>query len=189
MGSLDTLLLQMFQKISDWFQDWIGVDNFKIARFLLVIQAIIHVASITLAYIILDADVFTAILAVGLVLMSRNAYAAIIMFEEKQKNSPNFLNQAVYLLASERTSSIVYAAFAMIPIIGMFQSLDTPHDLKLLGKVFVTFLSFIGIIKVIIYYFISCTPKPKKPSKIKQLVNKISESFTPATPEFAVVKV
>lgn len=195
MHSIDMILLNKFQDISDWFQEWFGITNFTIARVCLVLG----MCSLGLARVIslsITKDVsFLIIIAIFFdliwMIMVSNLIRNIKNIEEECLNNPQFTN---FLAIQWFLLRIV---FLMLLLLRFTPSMiEISHSEKSLMMVRGFLLRSESILVVLGFYFASCTPKPYKPSKVKKWLKSFVESiqatvagvFSPA-PELATVRV
>lgn len=196
-NSIDVFLLNKFQRISDWSQDWFGINNFKIAKLfwaitmlLLILQTVVSfLQKIDLLHIIVMLIVGSYIIILGVIF--NNA-------EEICKNNPVFQNPQAVRLSPIRLFWFFMSAMCclMLPsYIYHFIYIASTNNEQYKSLEFL-FINIKDIALLFLMYFGSCTPKPYKPSKVKKLVEKakeaietVGEKISSPTPAFSVVRV
>lgn len=170
---IDTWVLNQFQKVSDFFQEWLGIDNFLIAKISGVIAIIFYSLEIIFSFLrganffdVISIFIFFAGCFFGR-LITRN-------MEENCRKHPDCLNPAVLKLLRLRVFALFSLMFflTLLPLemLAFFHSSTNQQKYYLLS-VFCSNIFFLFIF--LFLYFVSCTPKPYKTSKLKNLVKKI----------------
>lgn len=181
-NSLDLFLLNKFQRASDWFQDWFGIDNFMIAKILKWVTLIFWLLKVIFSIIINNMgilSVYTSVTIPGLIFVS----AFIIHSGEVScRSNPSFKNPAAETLSVMRSFWILIFIICciMIPlnVTAWIEHTDIPKETYkaidgLCMELRDVFLGFF-------IYFGCCTPKPYKTSKIKKFTEKVSEAISNA---------
>ncbi len=169
----DEKLLTFFQKLSDWFQISFGIDNFVIAKFLIVFAGFSLVCQGVYSYFLKGVHEYTItvllLIALYLVAVVYIAYA-INQGESSFRNNPAFTNPNVVKLAWLRNIFCLWLPITVIIIVFNFFPSPSETFNKSMAKIFwnLTQVSYISAV-----YFGSCTPKPPAKSKL----NKLKESL------------
>ncbi len=190
--SIDIFLLNKFQAVTDWFQEWFGITNFKIARFFLVsgicslmVARIVLLSTIKEIYFVtvlgILFDLVWIIIVIDLIRQTKSA-------EEECLHNPQFTN---YLAIQWFLYRVVFLLLLLLRFIPDFSEI---YDVTVIVRS--VLLKFESMFVVLGFYFASCTPKPYKTSKVKKWLKSFVESvqatvagvFSPA-PELATVRV
>lgn len=188
--NIDALMLNKIQQICDWFQDWFGIDNFTIAKIVRIIVIIFFAILITCSFL------RGVVLIDGLYFFT---FSTMIFFfsmifkegEENCKNNPSFGNPLVIKLGVVRS---ILLLLSFVLVLFLPKNIYFLATYNIADKEFYSQLeSFILGIRDILFslylYFGSCTPKPPKTSKVKKLLGKEMELFSPSpSPAFSVIK-
>lgn len=177
--SIDLFLINKFQKISDWSQDWFGIDCFGIARFFRN-AVIVAYAARTFFTFMVKTDGWAIIGIFNSLLITLYVSFMLRYAERSVRNNPVFSNPLVIRFALFRTlwQFITIMALMMFPvaIFGVTQPFQNNEDMY---KKWTTFaISFSDILIFLTLHFGSCTPKPHKPSKVRKLIEKAKESIS-----------
>ncbi len=174
----DSRMLDKFQRIADWFQDWFGFDNFYIAKCtknLILFFLILKIISAALDGI--------GIIEIGGIIVSTLLFLWFNTYmqygEYLTKSNTTFRNQLAFQLSIERT---VFLTVTPI-LIGhfLFHLYLYKNPLLYLAKLtssenhhlYLMFWSPPEILMCAWIYFGSCTPKSCTTSKFKRLRDKI----------------
>lgn len=173
--TLDTLILQKFQKFSDSFQDITGLNNFWITRMCVLL--------LCLTYLFLDLPnllnslvngIFTPFLSAALFTL-----IIVLLFWYVQRAEVGCLrnksakNELEHKLMSVRINFIFVTSPTMIwVIIGLIGN----PKVSLIDQLLMSWLTVLMGCGV---YFLCCTPKPPKTSKVKKFIEKLSRSIVP----------
>lgn len=181
LGILDTYLLDKFQKISNKIQDWVGLTNFRIARVCMILFFILRIL-----HMVLDQshkfNSFSLIFGVLIFVFLLFYYPYSLNKVENSSANKIFKNELVLRWSFYRpiVAFLFIFGFTMsIPFL-----LHTHDPIAEKGPEYPKFIMIIGDIQqvfdVLFLYFASCTPKPKKPSKLKKFIEKLKTSFSPS---------
>ena len=177
--SIDGYLLSKFQKMSDWMQDAIGINNFIIAkalRFILVIFfALREVFAFlngtnNMEFVVIASSVM---LIVKMELLSRKA-------EQSVKNKYGLINSAVSEYATTRMlmQLVALAAFGFLIKHLLFIVNSSVSITEQYNEWKELFWDAFGITLFFVAYFSSCTPKPYKPGKARKLLEALNSRVT-----------
>jgi hypothetical protein len=166
--SIDLFLINKFQKISDWSQDWFGVDCFGIARLfrdLLILICITEtilgiiagVSAISLSFSLFFNFFFVFIVS-----------SSIRYIEKHLRENPAFSNPVAIHLSFTRT------IWGLITIMSLTMFCEDIFSRRWAHTIYHSN----DIVILFILYFASCTPKPHKPSKARKLIEKAKESIS-----------
>jgi len=167
MNKLDSVILERFQRISDWFQTWTGLTNFHLAKFCLSVSFFVATFSEVCKKnnsSFLDILTFAAgILSYGFILYQ------IETGEKECYKNKDFQSSLAIGLSSFRILLLYFSGGLfvgrIIPIItGTYDAFyfEAAHTLMFLAS-----------------YFASCTPKPRSTSKIKEFIGKLQTKLVP----------
>jgi len=179
---LDAYLLEKFQWIATWFETWIGITCFTLTKtcmgFYVLVMFIACTSYLELSGLISAYTVFLACRVYGI------QQGAIIRYEIKNLKQENGMNRAARELANDRL--ITLAIFVLIVVffsLRFFEKIPNANNetiyfvrrIKLADTLFCLglFSAVIGI------YFCSCTPRPPKKSKVRQLLENTYDAFIP----------
>lgn len=169
--SVDLILLNKFQKASDWMQDNFGYDNFTIARFLRIAMIISFVIREVLSFV-KGIDSSEIIVMACSVMIIIKIELILKRAQNTSQNNPTFKNPIVneYVFARILIQFVGIAAFGFL--IKHLYYIITPSvnytEQYYQCKEF--FWDLFGILMFFVAYFSSCTPKPYKTSKVKKLL-------------------
>lgn len=182
MKKIDTFLLNKFQKIADFIQDWTGLHNFAVTYVLIGIWFIFRSLGIYLDKSILVA-VFSAIFLLWMVYNNNFGF-------KLWKKNPTFSNVFISTLFIPRTVFRYVFIFVLLGLLGNLYKIffQKPDDVvKLLANIF---YKMSACLEFLILYFMSCTPKPPSQSKIskkilvfKSIVSELGSRLSPR-PQF-----
>ncbi len=184
MKTLDSLLLQFFQSLSDWFQNWFGANNFFLAKGFLILSWISFLAQMNIemtkignfGHLVLGCVIQTFITVMLLPLVNWS--------ERSCQINPNFKNRcekilyilrifqvlAVIILTIDFTFNYVWGVNINIPVSSpiSFEKLSRSNEIisRITG---ISFDIFFGLF----LYFGSCTPKPPKQGRLSELLEKL----------------
>jgi hypothetical protein len=185
MRKIDSIVVLLFQRVSDWFQIWIGINNFVIVRLLSTLLA----ASVVIVVVLesfQDKRLLYLFDAGALLAYSIGFFVKSITGERKCKNNPQFANPFYeqirwlrYTIIGLITMSLLFFFFY-----GVLHTLSMPkkrEDLAVLSRPisritytyrFIMLISFVCNI-----FFLCCTPKPPSKSKIKKIIGSMGDLF------------
>lgn len=175
MEILDTPILNKFQQISDWSQDWFGITNFSIVKFCAP-TCLILLSSEFLYYLIIKNDVFYFTLgllfSIGIISTNQMIKAAAIYCKE----NPEQQNPLIIELRERRPISLLICILVIMLLVVRWKT--TPiADVQDVDKFFDLFFATnfdVGyVIYVIFLHFGSCTPKPYKTSRAKKFAQNL----------------
>lgn len=162
---LDTKLLKIFQRISDWFQSLLGSNNFLLAKVFLGLSIfLILSAGIQLFYTGIGIVIaFSIFIIVMYMLFTALTWSYIIDAELSCKNNPTLANPNVIRMQFVRIMEVIL--FVFCSTIFTYAIIGTPD-----GEIH-TLLSMIFFLLQITthtlsMYFASCTPKPPSGNKV-----------------------
>ncbi|MCF7831587.1 MAG: hypothetical protein K9M36_01715 [Candidatus Pacebacteria bacterium] len=190
------ILLNKFQDVSDWFQEWFGINNFTIARICFVLSVcLLGWARIISLSMVKEIDFFVIIGT-----LFDLAWIAIVFswmqimkyIEEVCLDNPHFGN---FLAIKWSLFRIVFSMFFLWVVFAPI-GVETSHPEKSFMVIKAILLKLEHMFIVLGFYFASCTPKPHKTSKVKKwwksfvesIDSAISGVFSPA-PELATVRI
>ncbi|MFA5934157.1 MAG: hypothetical protein WC795_02995 [Candidatus Paceibacterota bacterium] len=184
MEKMDFALLGFFQKISDWFQEWFGRDNFFLARACVLLYILgygIYIGSIILL-LGMNSWLFMYILCCFFV--SFIFSKGIDSLERICRENPKFKNPGVIGLRTNRILSMFWIIFAISSLLDILRLVFNQEYVSEVGNKSHLILLHSGecleqLMFFVIPFFACCTPKPRKPSKVKKLVEKASELLAP----------
>lgn len=171
---VDTYLLNKVQHISDRIQDWSGMDNFAIMKVLAVLCLLLYALRTYFSALAGPDSLGPLAFLMGIVIVSY-PFLFFVSAEKLCKNDSGFMNPTVITFARIRSWFLVIAGLVLLmdlPII--FSSVSESKDYySILSRIC---FDIKEILYILFLYFGSCTPKPKKPSKIKQFLKKAIEN-------------
>ncbi len=173
MNIIDVFLLDKFQRISDWLQDWFGFNNFAIAKklnFLVVIFI-----GLRIFYKFLEGKLWDLILLPFTVLFLIALTLIIAHAKRSCENNPTFKNPLALQFSFGRVIFAFIAVALALPLLGIHYN-DLMHGNIRENKyhnIAELFWSGSDVLIFLWLYFGSCTPKPYKPSKIKKFLEKV----------------
>ncbi len=185
MKPIDVLLMNYFQKFSDWAQEWFGPTNFFWARaafFFLTFGCFAMVGIDVVAQSKKGFVVFPILLMCGVMLLTYKLSIGICKAEKWCRKHPNLLNEELKdSLAIRLKSLTLCAACIILMIYKLFESSEPANLTEFLEGVKFFMYGLVSTLNVIMCYFNSCTPKPLKKEKAKALI----ESLALQKPQFA----
>jgi hypothetical protein len=171
----DLFLLNKFQLMSDFFQDWFGLNNFDIAKYLRIVMIICFMVKISFLLL----GVFSTLIPFEFL------YSIVIILstgkiiretEQSVKNNPVFTNPAVIRYVTFRLLLGIITLLSLIFVISHFSGVLNPgtknQQYSNWGGLF---SNLADIFSFMVVYFSSCTPKPYKPSRARKLMLKAIE--------------
>ncbi|MDE3185367.1 MAG: hypothetical protein KGM16_18285 [Bacteroidota bacterium] len=175
-SSVDLILLNKFQKVSDWMQDNFGYNNFAIARFLRIAMIISFVIREVLSFLKGIDSSEIIVMACSIMVIIKMDFI-LRRAQQSLQNNPAFKNPIVseYAVTRILIQFVGVAAFGFLikhlyyivnPSINYADQLDQCKDF---------FWDLFGTLMFLVAYFSSCTPKPYKTSKAKKLLEQTSE--------------
>ena len=175
-SSVDLILLNKFQKVSDWMQDNFGYNNFAIARFLRIAMIISFVIREVLSFLKGIDSSEIIVMACSIMVIIKMDFI-LRRAQHSLQNNPAFKNPIVseYAVTRILIQFVGVAAFGFLikhlyyivnPSINYADQLDQCKDF---------FWDLFGTLMFLVAYFSSCTPKPYKTSKAKKLLEQTSE--------------
>lgn len=175
---VDLFLLNKFQKVSDWVQDYFCYDNFDIAKLCNIMMFILWVSRLIFS-------IFSGLKGFDYFYLPFTiifCYVIKIITERvalETRNNPTFTNYAVLKYSLIRTIVRFILVLAIIFLINgfyefKFTAVTNIDKYKCLKHIFWNMFHVFIFLHI---YFLCCTPKPKKPSKVRNLLNKFKESI------------
>lgn len=172
LEKIDSICLPFFQKIADKIQIGIGVNNFQIARILLIFNATVVTAIETIIAFNTEHYVSCVVVAIlnPLILMGywRQSYTIESLCQNANFKNP-FERDYVWI-----RGLIVVLAGGNLFLDGVF--LLTGIGQTEIVRYFVNDIE--SIFLMMMFYFLSCTPKPPSRSKLKKLISSIKQLAT-----------
>jgi hypothetical protein len=199
MHSIDMFLLNKFQSVSDWFQEWFGVTNFTIARICFVV-GIVFTLIIKWIFFVSSKDeggpfdvflnIFSISTGVFFILIIWGTLEVIKNEERECLEKPRYVNFLVVHYFWIRIFCLGYLVIIFIP---SSRGIELNDFFAVMAGIF-TRLEVLTF--SVAFYFASCTPKPHKPNKAKKWLKSFVEFvqatvagvFSPA-PELATIPV
>lgn len=169
---LDAFLLKKFQKMSDWFQFGVGLNNFHLAKITLTL-ALACFLETQIQKIFWKG--WSALLIIGMILGTAAYFYITYRIKLGEKNChqnpllQSTLSIDLALFREFSITAVIYftVRFAMkIPFSGI-ETADKKHEFF-----YWLFIWLASLMEFLTFYFASCTPKPPKPSKLKELLEK-----------------
>jgi hypothetical protein len=169
-SSVDLILLNKFQKASDWMQDNLGYNNFAIARCLRIAMIISFIIREILS-ILKGIDSSEIIVMACSIMVIIKMDFILRRAQHSLQNNPAFKNPVVSEYAVTRI---------MIQFVGIAAFGFLIKHLYYIVNPSVNYTEQLFFVA----YFSSCTPKPYKTSKAKKLLEQASERLmqSAATP-------
>lgn len=165
MKKLDSFLLNRFQRISDFFQIYFGIDNFRLAEISLLIHIIAEIFGSNLKFR-LTGDT-TSFLFRSILFSIISVIFVIILFITKNRSlGSGFKNINALRLSGTRRLFVLLLFFTIVD-----QSVSDYPNIIRFNNIFV----FVWLIMFV--YFLSCTPKSPRKSKFKKLMSKLKNSL------------
>jgi len=171
---IDSFLLNKFQKFSDWSQDTFGVNNFMLAKVMVCISAPAIVGQI-IYFALIQHSFFSAFFQTLTLVFLGLIFNNIVKGGEKRVDAnPEFANSLVIRL---RLLILLYVFIFFLTlsglpdIVGYFIS-NYSDPVELYQYIYLAIDDIEDTAFLLLAYFMSCTPKPPKPSKLKKLLDK-----------------
>ncbi|MCI5050727.1 MAG: hypothetical protein MRY57_00245 [Candidatus Pacebacteria bacterium] len=180
---IDSYVLNKFQKISDFVQDWFGVDNFKIAQIAFHLYVITNLLNELFEFKELG-SIFWLCIGIIFFFIFFIVYRFLLRITQSAYSSnPQFQNRLGTTGTIIGMFRCYFFVFLVLSLFFLFFHLGHEHVPKNAGDIvypnYLRFISFLEqLFEVCFVYFISCTPKPKKPSKFKKFIEKMKTSFS-----------
>ncbi len=177
-NSIDIIVLGKFQKASDWMQDYFGFDNFNIAKFLRIAMIISFTIREVLSFrngTDISEIIVIACSASVLIKMELILYQA----QQSLKKNPSFMNPVVNDYSVTRVMMLFIGLIAFGLLIKHLYYIINP-SISLTEQYYEWrefFWDLFGLLMFFVAYFGSCTPKPYKPSKAKNLIEQITNGI------------
>lgn len=180
MEKIDFLILEKFQNISEFIQEWIGINNFTVAKKCLHLYLLVR----SLSYFFrlkTDIGIFTSFI-IPIILIAM--YLLFKSFLKKGKDSCSNKSNLNILALDLSTIRQIFLALFVISLIFLPSSLNhiaSEHSQDGTGIYLfysTVMLSFGNFFEILFLYFVSCTPKPKKPSRLKKFILKIKTNLS-----------
>ena len=173
------MLLNKFQHMSDWFQDWFGVNNFFITKILGIIIILFLEMQFAFSFLSKEKDIPSGIISI-LLFMLMIGYLWISFQNEEENCNQNwgFINSAVIYLSPLRLIIAFFTPFVFMILpkeIANFlneTSKNQEQEYHILAGIC---LSIKDLTLFFYIYLGCCTPKPYKTSRVKKLINQIKE--------------
>lgn len=178
-NSLDLRLLNKFQRLADWFQDWFGINNFQIVK---ILKVILFICLCTKSIFGKLSGMTSSSMFFDFMLIVFFVYFASISISSAEKickSNPSFESPAVERLHPYRLFAIVF--FALFPILiplimyGLINDFDIQKEMYY--YLHYLFFAFVYFLYCLLLYFGSCTPKKRKLSKVSKFKEKIIEAI------------
>ena len=165
----DTIILRKVEAFAHWFQDWFGKDNFWLAEFFVGIEVMFGSAVAFYMYFYEGQDQYDALsVLVSSGIMAFILYLSINIARTMHlKSGGKFRNllETSFAFKFVRFSTFCYAFF------------NSGH--YLVGRTNI-FNFGLPVLLAMIFYLISCTPKPPSESKFKEWLAGIFRAKSPA---------
>lgn len=191
MNKLDTYLLNKHQSFSGKFQDWFGKNNFFLGRISIILSVFFFIVS---AFVEAQGNKVYIIIAVPFpCVVGIFLYIASYGLEKEFGDKPEFMNPLVLWVREYRPAVVVTLLLFKVDIIVRMFKLIVSHEYRIkvanpTGQLIGDSSDLLSTILIgCFFYFISCTPKPPKSSKIKQLTDKVIEKVRELAPGPSVV--
>jgi len=172
--NIDSFLLNKFQKFSDWSQDTFGVNNFILAKVMTCISAPAMVGQI-IYFAMIKYNFFGAFFQTLTLIFLGLIFNDIVKGGEKRVNeSPEFANDLVIKLRFLRLLYvfIFFLTLSGLPEIVSYFVSNYSEPLEFYKYIYFAMDDIEDTAFLLLAYFMSCTPKPPKPSKLKKLLDK-----------------
>lgn len=169
----DEKLLQLFQKLSDWFQIWLGVDCFAIAKFLIGFSCFALLCERTYSFYMKGFNWLEIITGALYLLIAQYLLGIIKHGERSVRNNPVFTNPNVLRLQFIRS---FMAFFLPITLFLLFANLLPQYNKSMNALLRNIFWNLYEIAYISAVYFGSCTPKPPSRSKVSKIKESLSHS-------------
>lgn len=178
MKRFDKFILSIFQRLTDDIQNNIGVSSFMISKLFLILWVIFEVIDCILSTKIMIIPFITFIHPIVLYILYK-MYKFFLKLSRVTNDNPQFkniLSEHLYFLR------LVMLYFLVINVGYKF----SPHEIADLNDASMEGLISIrniihtlgNFFEVFFLYFVSCTSKPKKPSRLKKFITKLKSSFS-----------
>ncbi len=186
---IDIILLNKFQKVSDWFQDIFGINNFTLAKAMVFISAPALVGQVVYYAFVTQNFLAATFQTLTLIFLGFIANQINIANRIQDGTNSGFLNQAAINLRFVRLIYVLVFCFTLIELpdlIGYFVSKYSDPS-EFYRYIYIAMDDVEDTAFLFLVYFMSCTPKPPKKSKLKKALEKAkatAEGFT-SSPETA----
>ena len=170
----DEQLLKLAQKISDKFQDLVGITSIHIAKIFLGGCCVCGFIAITSTILSPKPDMFFGLVGVQAIALSTGLWIIANLTRDISTSNAVFKNPLELKLTAYRKGTIGYALLGLI-ILGT-EFLDHPVSWNIIAA---TACALNGFSFCCMSYFLSCTPKPPSKSKLKKLASDIRDSLAP----------
>lgn len=178
--NFDTLILNKFQKMSDIIQDWMGWNSLSLSKISLFLFSVFYLFEAFSWFLFVHGEGWR--LAFALLLISFLSFQFYFGWFLRAKNSDH--NNTAFKNPLVIQYLFLRLAWNFIGLINFLRSLSLVLFTDCLndegGSYFLAeiFSLFHNIFVFAFVYFVSCTPRPKKPSKIKKAVSKLGEKIS-----------
>ena len=175
MESLDSKLLKKFQKFADIIQLWIGLTNFQLAKITLTIaligwletrveETVWHGWTVLNIIGMIVGSAFYLYITYRITIGEKNSHQNPLFQSDLSIDFVVFRRFAIYF--------VILATYRLVTDIFLPMTIDEKpgtavHNVRV--SVFV-WISSIG--EWVTFYLASCTPKPRKPSRLKEWLEK-----------------
>jgi hypothetical protein len=182
LKKVDEKTLKFFQKISDWFQLWLGISNFALAKFLLIVSAFSFLSESIERFFGNTWDFFNVLAICIAVILTLGIWIEIDSSERSCRNNPVFSNPSVIKLSFWRLISLfgftlAILAFIVYILTFVLNSPLTKEKHAFLADVYHHLYKAVFFMSV---YFASCTPRPPSRSKIRKMIEGTSGATRPS---------
>lgn len=177
INNIDMRIINFFQKISDRLQDNVGIDSIMISKFLLVGFAVSGLFGLSIKYNIYTDANFPTFEIISIFICILYFGYEIRRIENQYMNS-DFMNSFVLRWSFFRPLNFILGLLSTIECLGHIffgVSMFTENEVYVTN----TYRAIWVIDEVaftLLLYFLSCTPKPPKKSKLQKFVEGLSSS-------------
>ncbi len=184
----DAPLINKFQSISDWTQEWFGITNFQITR-LCGPLCLIFLSSSIIYDVTVKNKLFLVIFGIIFILSAIKEKKDIEEAAKYCKKNPEQQNPLIVNFYHQISRSLGLFAFILsVPSIMTYLWMAiTTQELTIFIDLIFGIIFFVSMILYFLFlYFGACTPKPHKTSRVKKfaksLIAKIqtNKSLSPA---------
>lgn len=176
-NSLDSRILKIFQRISDWSQINFGINNFVIAKSLLICYVIGYSLYLQRVFVLGLFNTFDIAWYIITPFYVGYLTSVIISSEREWKNNnPVFKNTAEYKLVIYRRLEGISLIFKLLTILSIIYHLISIKAVAQkkdnLSHMYEIVFNIMVIFRFLFVFFGSCTPKPPDKSRIKKFVDR-----------------
>lgn len=175
--TIDSEILKVFQKVSNWAQDMFGVTNFMIARVIYIVSAIAILIIFLVGLTVQGFSFGPIFFFVGMSYFLFGVHISLNHAENACRENPLFRNP--YRVRFMQTRYILLLLFIWNAITSniVFNLIKHTSNEDMFNLKIGVSIRYVIDLFLCLVYFASCTPKPYKPSKTKVLLQKTKESL------------